>query len=125
MSYLALFKQADARLRAATLDPAEVARVLGLPLAQLDRMLEVRVPWWPAGLWFVPTVADAETLCGGIPRCRIWTGGDLQEWLSIPGMTKAGLRTLALAKLQFDGEITDVRRPAPAGGPAGGLPGAP
>ena len=112
-------------------DPAEVARVLGLPLAQLDRALEVRVPWWPDGLWFVPTVADAEALCAeGITRGRIWTVGDLQDWLSIPGMTKAGARTLALAKLEFDGVITDVRRPPTAGGPAvppaasaGGLPG--
>lgn len=46
-------------------------------------------------------------------------------------MTKAGAWTLALAKLEFDGVITDVRRPATAGGPAvppaasaGGLPGA-
>lgn len=88
VSYLALFKEADARLRAThpgnavnalnaesthsegdyrvnrvnrvpessrtPVDPAEVSRVLGLPLDQLDRVLEVRVPWLPVTLWFCP-----------------------------------------------------------------------
>ena len=90
------------------------------------------MPWLPATLWFVPSEAAGELLVGeGVTRGRIWTIGDLQDLLSIPGMTKAGARTLALAKLEFDGVITDVRRPATAGGPAvppaasaGGLPGA-
>ena len=72
-------------------DPAEVAQVLGLPLAQLDRALEVRVPWLPATLWFVPSEAAGELRVGeGVTRGRIWTIGDLQDLLSIPGMTKAG-----------------------------------
>jgi hypothetical protein len=110
VSYLALFKQADARLRAATLDPAELGRVLGLPLDQLDRVLELRVPGLPVTLWFVPADADAEELLvEGVTRGRIWTARELQDILSIPGITKAGARTVATAKVFMDGDVTVVR----------------
>ena len=91
-------------------DSADVARVLGLPLDQLDRVLEVRVPWERASLWFTPTEADAEALVRkGVSRGRIWTSGELQDLLAIAGISKAGARTIALTKIEFDGEITDVR----------------
>jgi TubC N-terminal docking domain len=91
-------------------DPAEVVRVLGLPLDQLDRILEVRVPWWPDGLWFVPTEADAEMLCGeGITRGRVWTARELQDLLTITVLTKTAVRTVAEAKLAMDGDVAAVR----------------
>jgi hypothetical protein len=99
------------------LDP-EVGRVLGLPLDQLDRVLEIRVPWWPDPLWFVPAEADAEILVHeGISRGRIWTAGELRDLLSIPGITKASARRVAEAKLAMDGDVTVVR-PVAAPGPA-------
>ena len=65
-------------------DPAEVARVLGLPLPQLDRLLEVRVSWLPVTLWFVPGEAQTEGLLAeGVSRGRIWTAGELLDLLSI------------------------------------------
>jgi hypothetical protein len=102
-------------------DPAEIARVLGLPLAQLDRVIEVRVSWLPVTLWFVPGETDAEgLLADGVNRGRIWTAGELLDLLRIPDLTKVSARTVALAKLEFDGEITDVRRPAAAARTGGG-----
>ena len=148
MSYLALFKHADAQLRGiapgyaidapnavsppleatygvnrvngvaesgqAAPDPTEVARVLGLPVDQLDRMLEVRVPWLPAALWFVPSESHAEVLTlKGVHRGRIWTARELHDLLSIPGITKAGARTIAEAKREFGGAVTALRTHSP------------
>jgi hypothetical protein len=144
MSYLALFKEADARLRAAQpgnavdalnaeshpadgdsrlnrvnrvpessptpVDLSEVARVLGLPLDQLDRELEVRVPWLDRPLWFVPDETAASVLLAeGISRGRIWTVYELCDLFTIPGLTKAGARTVAEAKLAIDGMVETVR----------------
>jgi hypothetical protein len=96
-------------------DLAEVARVLGLPLPQLDRLVEVRVPWLPVTLWFVPGESEAEgLLADSVSRGRIWTAGELLDLLAVPGITKAAARHVALAKLEVDGEVTRiVRRPAP------------
>lgn len=146
MSYLALFKQADARLRGTqpgnesdainegtppaegclfvssvsfvpeashtAVDPSAVARVLGLPLDQLDRVLEIRVPWLPVSLWFVPDERAVEGLLGdGVTRGRIWTAAELQDLLSLPRVTPATARTLAEAKLAMDGDVVTVRTP--------------
>jgi hypothetical protein len=35
----------------------------------------------------------------------------LADLLAIPGITKQQARTIALAKFEFEGEITEVRRP--------------
>jgi len=102
--------------------PAEVARVLGLPLNQLDRVLEVRVPWLPVTLWFCPAEADATGLMTeGVSRGRIWTAAELLDLLGIPSITKAGVRTLAVAKLEFDGDVVEVRVRGVEGSPR--LPG--
>jgi hypothetical protein len=92
-------------------DPAEVARVLGLPLDRLDRMVEVRVPWAPVRLWFVPTEAAVELLLAeGVPRGRIWTASELRDLLRIPGLTNAGARRVATAKMALgDGVLNLVR----------------
>ncbi len=103
---------------------AELTRVLGLPLAQLDRVLRVAVPWIEVPLWFVPEEADVEALvlAGEATRGAVWTRGELLDFLTIPGLTKAGARTVAVAKLEFDGDVTEVRPvPARPESPAPGL----
>jgi hypothetical protein len=93
-------------------DPLEVARLLRLPLDRLDRLIEVRMPWLPVTLWFVPDDTAVELLVGeGVSRGRIWTRQELIDLLSIPGITKVGAQTLALTKLGVDdGEITRIVR---------------
>jgi hypothetical protein len=89
--------------------PAEVARVLGLPIPFLDRMLEVRVPGLPVTLWFVPGENAVELLMAeGVTRGRIWTSQELLTWLTIPGITKASTRTTIEYKLAFEGVLTAV-----------------
>jgi hypothetical protein len=95
-----------------------VTWLLGLPLdrfAEAGQMLEIGGPWHRVTLWLVPDDGAAQSLeAEGVSRGRIWTAGELLDLLSITGLTKAGAPTVALAKLEFDGEITDVRRPSPA-----------
>jgi hypothetical protein len=78
-----------------------------LPLeafAGAQAVLEVRVPWLPEPLWFVPTEADAEALAAErISRGLVWTAAELKDLLTIPGITKADARTLAEAKRLFEG----------------------
>lgn len=95
----------------------DLARVLGLPLAQLDRVLTVRVPWFEVPLWFVPDEADAEALvaAGEASRGAVWTRRELLDLMAVPGITRDQARTVALAKLEMDGEVVEVRpRAAPA-----------
>lgn len=95
-----------------------LARVLGLPLAQLDRVLRVAVPWLPGPLWFVPTEVDAEVLvaAGEASRGAVWTRRELLDLLAVPGITKDQARTVARAKLAVGGEVVEVR-PARASAP--------
>jgi hypothetical protein len=95
-------------------DPLEVARILGLQISQLDRMVEIRVPWLPVTLWFVPGPAEVEILVAeGVTPGRIWTSLELLQALAIPDITTAGVRRLAEAKLEFKAEITGIRAIAP------------
>ena len=92
-----------------------VARVVGLPLgrfAEEGGPLEVRVPWHPDTLWLVPDERHAEILvCEGVRRGRIWTARELLDVMTLPGRTPDVVRTLALAKLTFDGDLVEVGRP--------------
>jgi hypothetical protein len=94
---------------------AAVARLLGLPLdafAEAGEMLEVRVPRAPSTLWFVSDGRTAETLVGeGVSRGQVWTADELLDLLSIPSITAATVRTVTLAKLGVDGEVTALRSP--------------
>ena len=93
-------------------DPAEVARLLQLPLPQLDRMVEVRMQWSPVPLWFVPDeVAADQLLSEGVSRGRVWTTQELLTLLALPDITQAGTRRIALAKLQFDATLDAVLPP--------------
>jgi hypothetical protein len=77
-------------------------------------MLEVRVSWLPVTLWFVPDEVAAEALVTeGVSRGRVWTAHELVDLLRIPDLTKAGVRTVAMAKLEFLGEVVRVALPTP------------
>jgi hypothetical protein len=100
-----------ALLRSPPPDPAEVARVLGIPFDHLDRVVRVRVPWLDRLLWFVPTKADAARLVatGEASRGTCWTRQELLDLLAIPGITPEQIRLVAVARLEFGGEGVDVR----------------
>ncbi len=106
-------------------DHAELARALALPLAHLDRVLRVAVPWLEVPLYFVPEATNAEELvaAGEARRGAVWTRRELLDVLAVPGLTRGQARTVALARLLFDGEVVDVRESGPAG--ASGEAGAP
>jgi hypothetical protein len=72
--------------------------------------VEIRMAWCPVPLWFVPDEPAAEQLLTeGISSGRVWTIAEPLDLPAIPGLTKAHARTLALAKLEVDGLLTDVR----------------
>lgn len=129
MDYLTVGKQAEARFRrgpdplAPGDEPHErrsgdtgsadwVSQVVGLPLGRFEREggpLEVRVPWHPDTLWFVPDERHAEMLvCEGVKRGRIWTARELSDVMALRERTPEVVRALALAKIEFDGDIVEV-----------------
>jgi hypothetical protein len=70
--------------------------------------IEIRVPWWTQTLWFVPDEPHARHLeAEGVSRGRIWTAGELMDLLTVRDQPAA--RMAAIAKLEFDGEVTEVR----------------
>ncbi len=89
-----------------------VSRLSAMTLDRFGRdkqLLEVRVPWLEVTLWFVPEERDAEALIrDGVSRGRVWTATELMDLMAISGLTREALRTIALAKLTFDGDIAAV-----------------
>ncbi len=54
---------------------------------------------------------DADALVrDGVSRGRVWTATELMDVMAISGRTQEALRTIALAKLTFDGDIAAVIR---------------
>jgi hypothetical protein len=100
-----------------------VTRLLGLPLdrfAKAGQMLEIGVPWHRVTLWLVPDDGAAQSLeAEGVSRGRIWTARELGDLLSVPRIQKTIAQTVALTKLEFDGEVTEVRPSSPPSDPAG------
>ncbi len=88
------------------------ARLLGLSLddfAEQDHSIELAVPWLEETIWFAPRAEHIRDLVGdGIHRGRIWTAGELQDLLSIRGMTQQELVGLSHLKLAFGGEVLSV-----------------
>jgi len=78
--------------------------------ARQGQPLEVRVPWWPETLFFVPGVRDGESLWrGGVGRERIWTASELIRFVEVLGLTPEALRVVMVARQEFAGEIVEVR----------------
>ncbi len=94
-------------------DATLVAQLVRMPLDRFARegcLLEVRVPWFASTLWFVPTEADAWALIHeGISRGRIWTARELMDLLGIPGLSPKQVQTICTAKLEFGGDVVEVR----------------
>jgi hypothetical protein len=89
-----------------------VAALLAMSLDQFGQQgasLEIRVPWHGSTLWFVPSGADAERLAqAGVNRGRVWTVQELTSLLSIPKLMPEAARMVALAKVEFLGEVVTV-----------------
>lgn len=121
MSYLALAKEAVARLKRAggegglrvSETPPGLTSLLAMPLDVFSEQgvpLEIRVPWHGQTLWFVPSDRDAEVLeREGITRGRIWTGGELMNLLALPNLSADAVLSVALAKLEFSGAVISAR----------------
>ncbi len=96
------------------LDRTLVARLLGMRLDEFAREgqpLEIRVPWWPETLFFVPTERDLEALRReGIATYRVWTAHELTALLGGASMTPDALRIVMVARQEFAGEVVEVRR---------------
>jgi hypothetical protein len=92
---------------ATPLDP-----LLDLPLdafSKAGHILEVRVPWDPEPLWFVPTPGDAEMLVAeGINLGRIWTAANLAQLLAA-GVTKAEAQRVARTRIAFEADVVEIR----------------
>ena len=91
----------------------DLSGILAMPLDQFAREgqgLEIRVAWHTETLWFVPDERDAAALTrGGVSRGRVWTARELAGLLALSDQTLTTVRTVALAKRAFDGDIVEVR----------------
>ena len=96
---------------------ATAVRVLDLPLdafAEAGQMLEIRVPWDPEPLWFVPTAEAIEPLVAeGVNPGRIWTAAALRELLAA-GVTKDQARRVAETRIAFEADVVEIQPRAPA-----------
>jgi hypothetical protein len=101
------------------LDPDLPAFLLALPLdhfAREGQPLEVRVPWWPETLWFVPGERDLAALRRqGVAPHRIWTAGELRMLLEGADRTAETLKVVMVLRREFDGEVVAVRPRAALG----------
>lgn len=92
---------------------AEALPFLGMSLDEFQSSgasLEVRVPWLDVTLWMVPTEREAAHLMAeGVRRGRIWTAAELMQLMAIADRTPETVKTVTHAKLELDGEITEVR----------------
>lgn len=90
------------------------SKFLEMTLAEFeaqDHALQVRVPWLPESLWFVPSLTEATILSQeGISRGRVWTAKELRDLLEVGEVTREELQTLTQIKLEFEVEFTRFQR---------------
>lgn len=90
-------------------------RLSRMPLDQFEREgspLEVRVPWLPQTLWFVPGEMQVEVLTKrGISRGRIWTAQELWFIWPIASVDKNMVEKLGHIKAELGCEIVSVEGP--------------
>jgi hypothetical protein len=80
-----------------------------LPIAEYavaGQPLEVRVPWWPETLWFVPDQRHAAALAPGIAPARIWTARELS--LLVAGRV-TNLQYVMTARQVLSAEVVECR----------------
>lgn len=76
------------------------------PLPGEGQLLKVRVPWHNETLWLVPEGRDTEALDReGVERGRVWTARELMEVMALPDLASDTVRTIAIAKMTFGGDI--------------------
>jgi len=92
---------------------AEEARIIGMSLDEFERCghaLEVRVPWLPETLWFVPRVEHVAILANeGVARGRVWTARELADLASIEGLPSDDIRAIGQLKAKFGAQIVSVQ----------------
>jgi hypothetical protein len=72
-------------------------------------LLEVRVPWWPDTLWFVPVARDADRLSAdGVARHRVWTFRELVSFLEGFPLDPTSLSALMVVRREFNGEVVGL-----------------
>ena len=77
--------------------------------ARDNRAIEIRVPWLPETLWFVPRVEHIEVLVReGVARGRIWTAGELIDLASVDGITPSDIERISQLKAKFGAQIVSV-----------------
>jgi hypothetical protein len=90
-----------------------VNAILAMPLSTFRRdgaALELRVPWWPETLWFVPNELVAKRLYAeGIGRHRLWTAHELDVLLQAAPVGDVALKTLVAVRQSFEGDIIGLR----------------
>ena len=88
-------------------------QLLPMSLAQFSHEgmpLEIGVDWLERSLWFVPTLADVESLVrAGVTRRRIWTASELMDLLNLPNLTADDIKLQTVAKLEFAGRLIAVQ----------------
>jgi len=93
------------------------ARILSMPLDRFERerrSLEVRVPWLPETLWFVPGERQVESLTKqGVGRGRIWTVRELLLLYKLPSLDRRRTQEIGQVKARLGGEIVSVEGPDP------------
>lgn len=111
-AYHAILRRLGVQTTSMTAQPQSRLLSLSLPsFAREGQPLEVRVPWWPQTLWFVPDERYAGLLqADGISRGRIWTARELLDLMATRDPADAA-RVVAIVKLEFDGEVVEVRTP--------------
>jgi hypothetical protein len=90
-------------------------RLSHMPLDTFEKQgapLEIRVPWIPENLWFVPGERHVVPLTRrGISRGRIWTARELMFLWCLPSLDGKTVEKLGSIKAQLDGEILSVEGP--------------
>ena len=88
-------------------------QLLPMSLAQFSHEgmpLKIGVDWLERSLWFVPTLADVESLVrAGVTRRRIWTASELMDLLNLPNLTADDIKLQTVAKLEFAGRLIAVQ----------------
>jgi hypothetical protein len=90
-------------------------RLSHMSLDQFERAgspLEIRVPWLPETLWFVPGEPQVKSLTSrGISRGRIWTARELALLWRIPTVDKKNVTDLSKVKVELGAEIVSLGLP--------------